>query len=55
MVFLSQHTDGLRKNTRNINLANHLYAAILNGRAELLTVGGVQKARRTLIQNGHNG
>jgi hypothetical protein len=47
--------DSLRKNTRNITLANHLYTAILNGRAQLLTGGGIQRARRALIQNGHNG
>jgi hypothetical protein len=55
MVFLSQRMDGLRKGTRNITLANHLYVGILNGRAELLTFRRVQKARRALLQNGHNG
>lgn len=47
--------DGLRKNTRDITLANQLYTAILNGRVKLLAIGGIRKARRALIQNGHNG
>jgi hypothetical protein len=53
--FLSQRRDSSRKIARKITLANQLYAAILNGRAQLLTRGGFQRSRRTLIQNGHNG